>query len=194
MKKLFLVLTLNAIAIWGFGQHETLFNQVKVRGAFGGSIIESGFQNDLGTSAGGGGGLVFNNMFIGGYGLASVDFGKLINDDIEVLDIGHGGLWIGGSVPSHKLIHFYGSARIGWGAVNVKIDDINHYRDLDNIFVLTPELGLELNVTHWFRIAASAGYRWVDGVNTNLGYTDEDFSGYMGSLTFRFGWFGWRRW
>ncbi len=193
MKKLFVVLMLNAVAFWGFGQHETLFNKVKVRGAFGGPIIESGFKNNLGTSAGGGGGLVLNNMFIGAYGLASTDFESLIDDEFEVLDIGHGGLWIGGSLPSFKVIHFYGSARIGWGAVNVEFDKVHHYRDLDEIFVLTPEIGLELNVTHWFRIAATAGYRWVEGTNQSRPYTDEDFSGSVGALTFRFGWFGWKR-
>ncbi len=193
MKKLFLVLMLNAIAVWGFAQHETLFNKVKIRGAFGGPIIESGFRNDLGTSVGGGGGLVFNNMFIGGYGVGSVDFEKLIEDELEVLDIGHGGLWLGVALPSYKLIHFYGSARIGWGAVNVQFDNVNSYYDLDKIFVLTPEIGLELNVTHWFRIGATAGYRWVDGANESLGYTNDDFTGAMGALTFRFGWFGWKR-
>ncbi|MCB0651437.1 MAG: hypothetical protein KDC85_09205 [Saprospiraceae bacterium] len=193
MKKLLLVLVLNAVALWGFGQHETLFNHVKVRGAFGGPIIESGFKNSLGNSVGGGGGLVFNNMFIGGYGMGSVDFEKLINDELEVLDIGHGGLWIGGSLPTYKMLHFYGSTRIGWGAVNVQFDNVHHYNDLDKIFVLTPEIGLEMNITHWFRIAASAGYRWVDGTNETLGYNDDDFSGYIGALTFRFGWFGWKR-
>ena len=194
MKKLFLFLLLNAVAVWGFGQHETLFNQFKIKGAFGGPIVESGFRNDLGTSAGGGGGIVFNNMFVGIYGMGSVDFEQLFDNNVEVLDIGHGGLWIGGNFPSHKLLHFYGSARIGWGAVNVKFDDIDKYSDVDKIFVVTPEIGLELNVTHWFRVAATAGYRWVDGTNTANGYNNDDFTGTVGTLSFRFGWFGWKRW
>ena len=193
MKKLFVVLMLNAIAVWGFGQHETLFNHVKVRGAFGAPIIESGFKNDLGTSVGGGGGLVFNHVFFGGYGMGSVDFEKWIDGETEVLDIGHGGFWLGASVPTYSMVHLYGSARIGWGAVNVRFDDVDSYSDLDKIFVVTPEIGLELNVTHWFRVAATAGYRYVDGANTANGYSDEDFKGAFGALTFRFGWFGWKR-
>lgn len=194
MKKLFLFLLLNAVAVWGFAQHETLFNQFKIKGAFGGPIVESGFRNDLGTSAGGGGGIIFNNMFVGIYGVGSVDFEQLFDNNVEVLDIGHGGLWIGGNFPSHKLLHVYGSARIGWGAVNVKFDDVNSYSDVDKIFVVTPEIGLELNVTHWFRIAGTAGYRWVDGTNTANGYNNDDFTGTVGTLSFRFGWFGWKRW
>lgn len=195
MKKLILVLMLSAFGIIGFGQHETLFNQFKIRGAFGGPIIESGFQNGLGTSVGGGGGIVFNNMFVGFYGMGGADFNKIINgSDVEVLNIGHGGLWIGANFPSHKLFHFYGSVRTGWGALNVEFDDVDRYSDIDKIFVVTPEIGLEVNVTHWFRVAATAGYRWIDGANTANGYTDKDFTGTVGTLSFRFGWFGWKRW
>ena len=194
MKKLMLVIIMSAVTIVGFGQHETLFNQFKVRGAFGASIIEAGFKNDIGTSAGGGGGIVFNNMFLGAYGMGSVDFGQLFDgSDIKVLDIGHGGIWLGGTFPSHKLFHFYGSVRAGWGALNVEFDDVDKYSDIDKIVVVTPEIGLELNVTHWFRITATAGYRWIDGANTNNGYKNDDFKGAIGALSFRFGWFGWKR-
>ena len=144
MKKLILVLMLSAIGIVGFGQHETLFNQFKMKGAFGGPIIEYGLRNDLATSVGGGGGIVFNHIFLGAYGMGSVDFNDLVDgSDIEVLDIGHGGLWVGANFPSHKLFHVYGSVRTGWGAINVKFDDIDKYDDVDKIFVVTPEIGLE---------------------------------------------------
>lgn len=175
-------------------QHETLFNQARVIGAFGGPITEYGLNNDLSTSVGGGGALVINSFFIGGYGLASADFDQLYDEgDIDVLDIGHGGFWLGGTYQPHSLVHLYGSTRLGWGGINIDLNGNTPYRELDKIFVATPEIGVELNVTRWFRLAGTVGYRYVTGVNDDLGLKDEDFSGAIGAITLRFGWFGNRR-
>lgn len=175
-------------------QHETLFNQANVIGAFGAPITEYGLRNSLGTSAGGGGALVINSFFIGAYGLGSVDFNQLFDDGrVEVVDIGHGGFWLGGTFQPYRLIHAYGSARIGWGGINIDVDDTVRYRDLDKIFVVTPEIGLELNVTSWFRVAGTVGYRYVSGINDNNNLRNEDFSGATAAVTLRFGWFGRRR-
>jgi len=185
-----LVLTTGALS----AQHETLFNQARVVGAFGGPITEYGLGNDLNTSVGGGGALVINSFFIGGYGLASVDFEQLYdNGEIDVLDIGHGGFWLGGTYQPYQLLHVYGSAKLGWGAINIELNDNTRYRDLDKIFVATPEIGVELNLTRWFRLAGTVGYRYVTGVNETLGLRDEDFSGAIAAVTLRFGWFGRRR-
>lgn len=195
MKK-FLLLTVLALAGLGASaQHQTLFNSARVVGAFGAPITEFGLNNNLSTSAGGGGALVINNFFIGGYGLGSTDFRRLFNQgDVEVLNIGHGGFWLGGTYQPWRLLHLYGSARIGWGALNVDVRDNSlDYEDLDKIFVLTPEVGLELNITSWFRLAGTVGYRWVQGANEDLGYTNDDFTGATAAITMRFGWFGWRR-
>ncbi len=175
-------------------QHETLFNRTRVVGGFGGPIFELGLNNDFNTAVGGGGGLVLNNFFIGGYGVGSIDFDQLIDEgDVDVLDIGHGGFWLGGTFQPYRLIHLYGSARIGWGAINVDFNDPLPYDEIDKIFVMTPEIGIELNLTSWFRIAGTVGYRFVNGTNENFGYKDEDFSGTFAGITARFGWFGRRR-
>lgn len=52
---------------------------------------------------------------------------------------------------------------------------------------------MELNITQWFRVAGTVGYRYVDGVSENRGYASDEFNGLLGNLTFRFGWFGWDR-
>lgn len=175
-------------------QHETLFNHARVVGAFGAPITEYGLRNSIGTSAGGGGALVINSFFFGAYGMGSVDFNQLFNDgEVEVLDIGHGGFWLGGTFQPYRLLHAYGSARIGWGGINIDINDNIRYRDLDKIFVATPEIGLELNVATWFRLAGTVGYRYVSGVNDNNGLRNADFSGATAAVTMRFGWFGRRR-
>ena len=54
----------------------------------------------------------------------------------------------------------------------------------------TPEVGLELNVFSFFRIAATASYRWVNGVETLPTYTNDDLSSFGATLTLRFGGFG----
>lgn len=195
-KNSFLMILALLFATGLLAQHETLFNKARVVGGFGAPILEMGINNNLNTSVGGGGGIVINNFFLGGYGLASVDFEELFdNGDVEVLNIGHGGFWLGATFKPYKIIHLYTSARLGWGAVNVDLQDNNQrYSDIDKIFVATPELGIELNLTKWFRIAGTAGYRWVNGTSENRGYTNDDFSGAVATVALRFGWFGSKRW
>ncbi len=192
MKKLLFTVLLSLIGLTVFAQHETLFGRSRVVGGFGGPIMEWGLNNDLNTSIGGGGGVIIDNFFLGGYGLGSVDYTQLLDHgDIDQLDIGHGGFWLGFQVPSHKLIHLYGSARLGWGAINVQFDDpTQNYSDVDKIFVMTPEAGLELNIARWLRVSGTIGYRWVDGVSTNNGYREDDFDGWVAGMTIRFGGFG----
>lgn len=196
MKKILLLTTMVGLGMLCHAQHETLFNNARIVGAFGAPIVEMGLGNDLATSVGGGGALVFRNVFIGGYGMGSIDFGELIeNEEVEEIDLGHGGFWIGYTPSPHRLLHLYTSARIGWGGVGVRLDDDPGFSDnFDNVFVMTPEAGIELNVASWLRVSGTVGYRFVEGVNENLGYyKDNDFNGAMANLTFRIGWFGWRR-
>lgn len=195
MKKLMLTAAFAVIGIALSAQHETLFGKARVLGGFGGPIVEFGIGNDLNTAVGGGGGIIISNFFLGGYGLGSLDFQKILDDDeVEQLDLGHGGFWLGYAYKPHKVVHLFTSTKIGWGALNIKFDDPNQeFSDLDQIFVVTPELGIELNVFRWFRVGATGGYRFVDGANEARGYTNDDFGGAIGTLTFRFGWFGWRR-
>ena len=84
-------------------------------------------------------------------------------DDAGEYDIkfGHGGLWLGFAPKSDKLIHFYGSTKIGWGKARLRQDKENVFTD--RVFVLTPEMGLEVNLTEWLKMSFTAGYRWVNG-------------------------------
>lgn len=195
MKKLIILVVFNIFTIALWGQHETVFGRAKVVGGFGGPIFEWALGDNLTTSVGGGGGIVIDNFFFGGYGLASIDLEQLFaGDNIDELELAHGGFWLGLTIPTHKVVHIFASTRIGWGAVNIRLHDpFQTFENVDKIFAFTPELGIELNLTRWFRIAGSAGYRWVDGANENRGYTDDDFTNGIATLTLRFGWFGHRR-
>ncbi len=189
MKKSLLVVFASLAFFIGKAQQETLFDDLNVVGAFGGPLIEIG--NVVGETVGmvgGGGALILNNAFIGGYGVGTNAPDYAVGNDIYNVRFRHGGFWLGYNYKPGKLIHLYTSARIGWGRVRLREDDDTVYSD--RIFALTPELGIELNLTRWFRLAITGGYRWVNGVHLIPGSTNADFSGPIGGLTFRFGGFG----
>lgn len=196
MKKLLISAVCSLLATFALAQHETIFNNARVVGGFGGPIIEWGLSNDLKTSYGGGGGVVIGGAFIGGYGMGSIDLeGVIDGQDIENIELGHGGLWLGYTFKPYKLVHLWSSAKIGWGAVNIDTDNFDPFNDRinDQVFVLTPELGLELNIFKWFRVGGGVGYRWVNGTDGKGQYDNETFSGAVATMTMRFGWFGNRR-
>ena len=172
-------------------QTETLFGNARVRGAFAAPIVEWGLKDDIATAAGGGAALVIGNAFLGAYGMGSTDFRHFYNTgNIESLRLAHGGFWVGGAVPSHKLIHLYGSARIGWGALDIETDDSPRYDELDKVFVLTPEIGLELNMATWLRVNCTVGYRYLSGVNSGQVFDSSDLRGTVMAVGVRIGGFG----
>ncbi len=193
---LFFALFLSSLTLFG-QQQETLFGKSNVVGAFGGPIVEYNFaNNNTQVSVGGGGAVIIGDFFLGGYGMGTTNPSWIDNVDPFKVELGHGGFWIGGTFPSHKLVHFFSSAKIGWGAVNIRFYDDNVRID-DNVFVLEPEAGVELNIFRWFRIAATANYRWVDGINPAITGVDRNYyNGFGANLTFRFGGFGnnWQKW
>ncbi|MEM1320348.1 MAG: hypothetical protein AAGG75_08825 [Bacteroidota bacterium] len=199
MKKLSLLFFVFAICSNLLAQEqETLFRKARVVGAFGGPIVEIGsYDGETGTAIGGGGGLIIDNFFLGGYGLGGTNITEQLfdsNGDNFSLDIGHGGLWLGFTYKQYKLLHLFSSVKLGWGGVGIEFDDGGPDYD-DGIFVVTPELGLELNIFRFFKISATAGYRYVDGIRADGTLDDDHFNGMVGTLTFRFGGFGnWRDW
>lgn len=172
-------------------QEQTLAGSARVRGGFGGPFfVFSNVDGEWGGGAGGGGGFILNDMFFGGFGQGESFGNRTINGIRYNLSLGQGGLWIGYVKPSHKLFHLYATAKIGWGGVNLTPQNVSANDVTDDIFVLTPEAGVEVNVLHWFRIAATGGYRVVTGVNQIEGYKNRDFSSPIVGLTLRFGGFG----
>jgi hypothetical protein len=191
MKQLF---SLSVALLMGYtlaAQTQTLFNEARIVGAFASPLIEMGLDDYYNTSVGGGGGLLINSFFLGAYGMGSLDFEELLSQDgaIDQIELGHGGLWLGFSVPTHKLLHFYGSTRVGWGALDIRTRNAV-FDELDQVFVVTPEAGIELNVTRWFKLAGTVGYRYLEGINAGSSYTNDDFRGAFAGVTLRFGSFG----
>ncbi len=183
------------LAGFGFGtqlsaQQQTLLRKARFTGAFGAPIYEFALSDGLADAAGGGGGLVFNNVFIGGYGMKTRELSPFqdLDASLNEAELSQGGFWLGFTANSDALIHPYGSVRAGWGKFSYQrgFDSASE----DKAFVATPELGLELNVATWFRVNVTGGYRYVNGLEDISPLTDDDLSGFTANLTLRFGIFG----
>jgi hypothetical protein len=180
-------------------QHETLFDDWRDLGGFGGPIMEIGAINKQ-TAAywGGGGAISMKNIFFGGYGLGNNFADYTIEEGVEAgrynIRHKHAGLWFGYSHKPEKLFHLYTSLRLGWGNARLSNED----RTIsDRIFAMTPEVGLEVNLYRFVRLAGTIGYRWTNGISRLPGLSNRDFSSPVGVLTLRFGVFGdndWDNW
>jgi len=191
MKNLFLLAMFTLLTGQLFAQKDnTIFNNHTRNGFFISPIFEySDLKGDLSTSMGFGLGFIAGDLFIGGYGLGLTDYDKAFDDGFENLTLGHGGLWLGYTYPQTQAMHFFSSVKLGWGGANFEIIDDELEYD-DSFFVFTPEVGLEFNVFRWFRIAATGGYRFLNGMDGVPDFTEDDFEGWTGTLTLRIGGFG----
>lgn len=172
---------------------------------------------------GGGGAVLLNQkVYFGGYGmglssrhykdpLTLVDSeGEEVYYDDLYQKFGHGGFWVGYLHDSYKPIHFGASTKLGWGSLSMSNDmydyqygEYNYYYIAnDGVFVVTPQIEVEMNLLKWFKINASAGYQFVTGVDqtytTPSGdkvkfFNASDFNQPMFNLTFSFGGFGGKR-
>lgn len=180
-----------------FAQEETeylLDGKLSFSG-FGGPITEfSSINNDLAVSSGGGGALIINrSFFFGGYGLgltSEVDYPINANESIKT-NLSHGGFWLGGIIKPSKLIHFGVSSKLGWGSLSSRdfngVITTNFIRG-DDVFVVTPQVEVEMNVARWFKINVGGGFRKVVGIEEGI-YNKTDFDSGVVTLNFLFGWF-----
>ena len=174
----------------------------------------SSFNKDFGFSLGGGAALLIDQrFFIGAYGLglttrheryyASYKDGNL-KELYPITRFGHGGFWLGYIHKPKNAVHFGVNTKLGWGAVTLT-DKVTKYEDftrenynLDNVFVITPEITLGLNLLKWMRADIGLGYRFVTGVDDTYNeesvkldyYSKDAFNSVTGSVTLAFGWFG----
>ncbi len=177
----------------GLVAQETLFSDLSVLGAFGGPFVEISEVNGQTVAVvGGGGALVLDNFYLGGYGQGGEYAEATVGEGMELerydVKFGHGGLWLGYSSNPYKLVHFFSSFKIGWGRARLRQSGDTAFQD--RIFALTPEVGLEINLTDFFKLAFTGGYRYVDGIDRLPGLSDSDFRSPVGTITFRFGGFG----
>ena len=165
---------------------KTIFNgKIERISGFGGPIYSyTIIDNRFSMMTGGGGAVLLNDFFIGGFGVSTVS-GVKYNANTTI-NLGYGGLWYGYSYKGNSPIHPSFQLRTGWGIIksnsngNVVIDD--------NIFVVEPCVEAEFNVAKFFRIAVGGSYRIVGGLDQGH-LTTGNMSGPAAIIVFRFGWF-----
>ena len=169
---------------------QTLFGegQVKISG-FGGPFMNfSMIDNKFAHLMGGGGGILINDFFFGGYGIGltnSIEFEGNTNNE---LGFAHGGFWLGYNFISKKLVHPSFHMQLGWGKISQRLPSGGPLDKGDNVFVIIPTLEVEMNITKYFRISAGGNYRFVSFVDDE-NYSESDFMSPGVFLAFKFGWF-----
>ena len=189
MKKTLLTILAMIIYIISYSQEETLLgNHRSPVGGFGGfhshiSLDQAGYK-----AAGGFGGVSFQDFFVGGFGMGISSVASFTKEGIDYnQDIGMGGFMIGYVIPNEKIVHFFGQLKAGWGGYSLSDTETEAEVFSESIFTAVPEVGIELNVTRWFRIAATAGYHIATGIEQNNYVTNRDLMFPVAGLTFRFG-------
>ena len=193
MKKLLLLTLFSTISLLTFSQQETLFNRANNISGWGGPMLEiSSINGEAVVDVGGGGALIVDNFFFGGYGLGTDAPNIELDGETFDIDFSHGGLWLGYTATPNKVVHVYSTLRFGWGDTSLRDGDGDKIYS-DNMMVVAPEVGIELNVTSWFRLALTGGYRFVNGIDALpelSGLNDDSFTSPFAGVTFRFGGFG----
>ena len=227
MKKLIALFTIAFVANLANAQendYRTIFGNsdepTSVSG-FGTVSLDFGSINgDFALMMGGEGAVLFNRSFyVGLYGRglttqSTYEYAKyspVLQRNIfyeQRAAFGHGGLLIGAVIHPTKPVHFGFSGKFGVGGISLfdeyYYDSPNYQNDFVNlgpVYVLTPQIDLELNLTNWFKFRASAGYQYVtsssltyqvlegSGLQEKELLNSSDFSTPTFSLGFVFGWF-----
>ena len=189
------ILTL-LLCFQSFAQEQTLVGNGEMsNGGFGGPVIKyTQIRNEPAVLVGGRGGWIINHTFViggGGYGLVNqIEADYFTNYGEPYINFGYGGFELEYIIQSDQLLHFSIYTLIGAGGVNYRDDSQSSWYDWDynndEFFVLEPALNVEVNITSFFRINAGASYRYISGLNYN-NLQNEDFSGFSGVLTMKFG-------
>ena len=163
-----------------FGKHGW-----RISGAWGGPAVGIGqFDGEPVVFRGGFGGLEFGKQLFLGWGGFETDN----NVNIDALDndrfkMDYSGFIIGYTPSAHKTIHPHFTLLTGTG--NAQVGN----SERDNVFVLQPTLGIELNVFRFFHVTLDGGYRMV--ANTNIPeLAGNTLSGPYGEVKMKFG-FSW---
>lgn len=155
---------------------------------FGGPIYNyTNVNGNIALLYGGGGGVLLNDFFVGGYGMSNTTKISYNNSDMSV---SYGGLWIGYSYHSSRAIHPAFYLQTGWGRIKSpsELKYNENYTTNDRIFVVNPEIELEMNIFRFLRISFGINYRIIGGIDSN-NENIPNLSGPGANIMFKFGWF-----
>lgn len=184
---------------------DTLFKGKVSHGGYGAPAVKiTSVNGEAAVMPGIQGGWVIAHSFVvgaAGFGLATrqdAPAGMLVDGRPSTLEMGYGGLRLGYLVMPQSVVHLGFGLLIGGGGIAALSKDelpvvsngaIKYERRVDNsevFFVTEPEIEGEVNVTKFMRIAVSASYRFVAGVDSP-GVSNWDVAGPAGGLAIRFG-------
>ena len=97
---------------------------------------------------------------------------------------------MGYSFPAREEAHLYTNLRLGRGTAQLTGRSDAAGIISEDIYVINPEIGMEINISPWSRFIISGSARWVSGIDSDTGLTNTDFENYAVGMTFRFGNFG----
>lgn len=189
----------------GEPQDETLFGSVQSSGGYGAPTVAlTTLNGETAAMVGGQGGLVLNRRFTVGGALRGIaprpdaDLQNRSSGDPESaqVQLGYAGLLLEYTGAPSNLLHYGAELVVGGG--NVELVDGGGFTagasvsddSVERSAVFAAELGAraELNVTSFFRIGLSGGYRLVSGADLDKAdVSNGDLSAPYGQLSLRFG-------
>jgi len=198
MKKSLLLIVILTGALVSYAQesreYQTIFDgkALNISGMGGPFMQFTSVAGEFAHMMGGGGAVLINGFFFGGYGLGLTN--QIIDykggDLSRKLTLGHGGFWTGYVLGGNRAIHLTMSTLIGFGEFGLASLDSDLPIYPDRFFVLAPTAEVELNLARYFRIGAGASYNLYTGIgDSRHSYTNSDLSSPGGFLSFKFGWF-----
>ena len=163
--------------------YKSLFDensQIRISGFFGVLNSLTPIDNHVGHFLGVGGGISLNDVFVGGYveGLTNaIDTRGSIAGRYVQLD--HGGIWLGYTAFANSLVHPVIHVKTGWGSLkaadNLGFQTSSDQAESSPIFLASPALDVEFNLTKFARLSVGVSYRWARRVDLGE-YENKNFN------------------
>ncbi len=208
-------------------EYKTIFSsnnsttKVSGFGAFSFNLLS--LDGKVAGAAGFDGAVLLNRSFyVGFYGrgsFGSPEYDFLSSDSTSNIEKAstffHTGLIVGVNFAADKPIHFGFSTKFGGGAI-LLYDHYDYYQSCNSynckyynddvyvsspVFVITPQIDVEMNLTNWMKFKVGLGYQWVSNSELSYNYLNSsnkiesnvfetgNLSSPTAEISFIFGWF-----
>ena len=157
-------------------EDQTLFEgkKLEMSGSWTGiSFTQAQVANENITQVGLGTEFEFERSFLLGW-----QWRSSVNEEVE---LDYHVFTLGYALNTSSLVH--PRLTVGLGPGNISMNETK-----DQILILQPSLGVEVNLLRWMRLSLDGSYRSVSGDETNPLIDRGDLSGFIGTASLRFGW------
>ncbi|MEE4198810.1 MAG: hypothetical protein V2I54_14315 [Bacteroidales bacterium] len=197
MKKIFsslLTILFSGVILAQNGEDlETLFQKPeKIRGYLGPLTHVTQIDGETAYLNGFNAAAILKDNFIFGFYNLNLENNIFSNNDAypeNSIDFEDRGLLLGYIFMPQKAIHFSASLQAGRGNIEIYNEFWDEWTEDKNVFLLTPGIEAEFNITKFFRIGVGANYRFAMDVDQFADYDNKDFSAPGGFISLKFGWF-----